>query len=321
MKISVIIPTLNAEKHMPELLTRLQRQSRLSHEIIVIDSTSDDQTALIAKQHGARIVLVERQHFDHGATRNLAESQATGDILVYMTQDALPADEYFLERLTDPLKQPGVAASYGRQLARLDAGVLEKIVREFNYPSASLSKSMKDVERLGIKTFFLSNVCAAYRRDVFQKLGGFDQPMISNEDMLMSAKCIIDGYSVVYAAEASVYHSHDYSISQQFRRYFDIGVSIQLNGWILRYAKPEGEGGRLLRRQLRYLLNIKNWYRIPGWLAESAAKYVGYRLGLRHERLPRSTRVYCSMHKNFWKLQDAGNAVAKPETKDEKIAL
>jgi rhamnosyltransferase len=318
MKISVIIPTLNAASHLPEMLPRLQRQSRVPHEIIVIDSTSDDKTVQIATLHGVKVLEVERRSFNHGGTRNYAATHATGDVLVFMTQDAMPADENFLEQLTRSLEDPEVVAAYGRQIANPNASLLERITREFNYPPISIRKSMANIKMLGIKTFFYSNVCSAIRRDVFQRMGGFDHPMISNEDMILAAKCILAGNSIVYAAEARVIHSHEFTIRQLFRRYFDIGVSIRINSWLLQYAKPEGEGGRLLKVQLRQLIQQRKWHRIPLWGMESFAKYAGYRLGFNYRKLPKATRIFFSLHKNFWNHIEEKKVVIFQDLRTEK---
>ncbi|WEK53922.1 MAG: glycosyltransferase family 2 protein [Candidatus Cohnella colombiensis] len=300
MKISVIIPTLNAEKEITELMICLKDQTRQAHEIIIVDSSSNDRTVHIAYEFGAKVIMVDRHSFDHGGTRNYAASHAIGDVLVFMTQDAIPDNEHFLKQLTQPLQDERVAATYGRQVAHPNASDLEKLTREFNYPPDSLRKSKDDLPRLGIKTFFLTNVCSSYRRSSFEQLGKFEEPIISNEDMIMAAKLINAGYLIAYAADAKVKHSHDYTAVQQFRRHFDIGVSLCLNKGIVQGVKAEGEGKKLIKLQLKLLKPIKMWYRIPGWIIQLVAKYAGYRLGLICMKLPKTLRSSFSMHKNFW---------------------
>lgn len=285
---------------MAELLSGLSGQTVPPDEVIIADSMSTDRTVPIAIASGTVLLPIERLTFDHGGTRNYAASRASGDILIYMTQDALPADIYFIERIIAPFEDEGVAAVGGRQVPRSDAHVLERRGREFNYPSEPMKKTYADIKRYGIKTFFLSNVCAAYRADVFHQLGGFAAPMVSNEDMLIAAKIIEAGYTIAYSPDAKVIHSHNYTLRQLFTRYFDIGGSLQLHHWILDYAKPEREGFKLMRRQLSFLLSPAYWRWIPRWFAESVAKYVGYRLGLSHHKLPARFRKKCSMHPFFW---------------------
>lgn len=271
------------------------------HEIIIVDSCSDDDTAMIALKYGAKLFKVNREQFDHGGTRNLSVSHSSGDTVVFLTQDALPAHGRFLESLIEPLKDPTVAAVYGRQIPRSDAALLERITREFNYPNEPARKSFEDVKRLGIKAFFFTNVCSAVRRDLFHSVGGFPEPIIVNEDMIMASRLIIKGFAVVYQPSAGVIHSHNYSLVQLFNRYFDIGVSLRANDWILGYVRAEGEGVRLLKAQYRAIRKQGRWSPALRLVADSAVKYAGYRLGLFSWALPRFLCKKLSMHKAYWR--------------------
>ncbi|BBI36172.1 glycosyltransferase family 2 protein [Cohnella abietis] len=300
IQVSVIIPTLNAASYLNGLLTRLLDQSVVLNEIIVVDSMSNDNTIEVAQRLGATVLSIDRSSFDHGATRNFAASHAKGDILVYITQDALPSGYHFIEELIAPFEDSQVVAAYGRQVARPEADPIERMTREFNYSMKPIRKSMADVNRYGIKTFFFTNVCSAMRKDFFDKVGGFPEPIISNEDMIFAAKCILQGYSIVYTPKASVVHSHHFTLMQQFRRHFDIGVSLRMNEWLFQYAKPEGEGVRLIKTQLKHLMTARLWMWIPRWAAETVVKYSGYRLGLSYKRIPRKMLKKCSMQRSFW---------------------
>jgi len=302
MRISVIIPTLNAERELPALLDRLHQQTVKAYEILVVDSESDDRTAAIAREKGAKVLPIKREAFDHGGTRNMAASQAAGDVLVFLTQDALPEDERLLEALTQPLvEHPEVAAVCGRQVARSGASALERMTVELNYPPEPLYKSLKDLERLGIKLFYFTNVCSAYRREAFEAVGRFPEPIISNEDMIITAKFILAGYTVVYQSQARVIHSHRYNLRQQFRRNFDIGASLRIHSWILKYAKAEGQGVKLVKNQMSQLLRNGDWLSIPRLVSEAAVKYLGYRLGLSFPAIPMFLRKKMSMHAFFWR--------------------
>ncbi len=309
MRISVIIPTLNAASYLDNLITRLREQTFQPFEIIVVDSTSEDGTAEKADALGAKILTIPRESFDHGGTRNFAASHALGDILVFMTQDALPSDNLFLENLIEPFQDDRVVAVYGRQVSNTGTQLLEKISKEHNYPSSSMKKSIEDIEKFGIKTFFFTNVCSAVRASTFYKVGRFPEPIIVNEDMILAAKCILEGHVVAYASGARVDHSHNYSLKQTFKKYFDIGGSIGMNRWILNYTSAEGEGRRLLRSQIRQLINPGNWKWIPLWVAESIIKYTGYRLGLAYQSIPRKFRRNLSMHPLFWDRKETTNSM------------
>ena len=274
--ISVIIPTLNAEKNICRLINEINKQTLLPMEIIILDSSSCDHTELIASSLGCRVISIGRHLFDHGGTRDLGARRASGNILVFMTQDAIPYDNTLLKNLVEPLSDKDVAASFARQVAAPDSNPLEKFSRLFNYPPVSQLKTGENIARLGIKAFFFSNVCSAIKKGEYLKVGGFPNHIIMNEDMIIAAKLLLTGYKIAYNAEALVWHSHNYSISLYFKRYFDIGASFNMNEWILNYARPEGEGAHFLKEQLRYLVKNNHWQWLPYSLMLSLAKYAGF---------------------------------------------
>lgn len=143
--------------------------------------------------------------------------------------------------------------AYARQLPREDSTPVESYTREFNYPAKSRIKSAADLDSLGIKTFFCSNVCAAYRREIYEELGGFVRHTIFNEDMIYAAKAVEAGYSVAYAADAQVVHSHNYTNGQQFHRNFDLGVSQAEHPEIFAAYPSESEGKRMVKDVTVYL--------------------------------------------------------------------
>lgn len=280
MRISLIIPTFNAGPHIENILSMLCAQDTTPWEVIIVDSSSEDATVKIARKFGARTMVIPRHAFNHGKTRNIAAMEAKGDILVFMTQDASPDRNTLLSTLTAPLQMHDIAASYGRHIPRVNASPLEVFARRFNYPDSPMTKSMDDIRKYGIKTFFFSNACSAIKRELFLSAGMFREGVRANEDMLMAARLILSGYKVAYVPEATVIHSHNYSLVQQFRRYYNIGSSLKNNAWVLDYARPEGEGLRFIREQLSFVVKQHGYLWIPYIFLESLAKYTGYRAGL-----------------------------------------
>jgi rhamnosyltransferase len=280
MKITLIIPTLNAGHCLGNLLSGLREQDTAPVEIIIIDSSSEDNTVRIAESFGGKTIVVPRKSFNHGKTRNVAAREAKGDVLAFMTQDALPFDNSLLRVLTAPLGQPDIAATFGRQIPKPDAPLPEVFARAFNYPDVPSVKGISDTGEYGIKTFFFSNVCSAIKRDLFFKAGMFPENIRLNEDMLLAAKFMISGYKVSYVPEAKVFHSHNFSLLNQFRRYYNIAASLRRNSWILEYARPEGEGIRFMKEQASFLLKHRGYRWIPYVFLDSLAKYAGYRMGL-----------------------------------------
>jgi rhamnosyltransferase len=197
-----------------------------------------------------------------------------------MTQDALPINNTLLRALTEPLRHTDIAATYARQIPRPDAPLLEVFTRQFNYPEQACVKSLNDLKQLGIKTFFSSNVCSAMKKELFMKVGMFPESIRANEDMVITAKYLINGYKVAYVPEAMVLHSHKYSLLRQYRRYYHIGSSIRRNSWILKYTRAEGEGMKFIREQVAFVVKKQKYYLIPYIFFESLAKYTGFRMGL-----------------------------------------
>lgn len=278
--ITVIIPTLNAEGQLPALLSRIHSQSLRPEEIIVVDSASGDRTEQICRDdESVTYIRIKRSEYDHGGTRDMAARKASGDIVVFLTQDALPADDEFLRNLTAPVARGEAAICTGRQLPRRGATHMEALVREFNYPAVSFIRSKDDIPRLGIKTFFCSDVCCAYDREIYLRLGGFEHPIKTNEDMFFAAKAINSGYKIAYAADARVYHSHNFSLRQQFERNYIQGYEIARHSGLLNGVPLEGEGMRLVRSVSSGLIKQGHALALPRFAADCAARLAGSRFG------------------------------------------
>ncbi len=306
-EVSAIIPTLNAAKTIGQLILSLRDQTLPCREIIVVDSSSADDTAKIARELGAIVKVIPRSRFDHGGTRNLGASLASGDVFLYLTQDALPAGREFVANITRPLSgDNGVAACCGRQLPRQTASDLERFAREFNYDHVARIKSREDIPVLGIKTFFYSNACSAIRRSVFEEIGRFPENVVVNEDMVLAARLITKGYRIAYEPSATVYHSHEFTLGQVFRRYFDIGVVLSRQRWILDQARPETEGWRYVRESVGFLKKRGRLLLLPHFFAEALVKYAAYRLGLLESFLPVALKKKLSTQKAFWTRETKG---------------
>lgn len=304
-KVEIIIPTYRPGKEFTRLLERLQKQHYPIHKILVMnteeqywDSAWENTCSLLEVHH------LKKEAFDHGGTRKYAASLCVGEIMVFMTQDALPADRNLIGNLIAPLlEKEQVGAAYARQLPNENCSFLERYTRSFNYPENSSIKTEKDLPVYGIKTFFCSNVCAAYKKDVFEKLGGFVERTNFNEDMIYAGTLVQNGYGIAYAADARVIHSHNYSCMQQFHRNFDIGVSQAEHPEIFANVSSEGEGIRLVKKSMVYLCKNGRFWLIPNLILQSACKYVGYFLGKRYSKLPRSVIRWCTLNPDYWNVK------------------
>lgn len=293
--VSILIPTYNAERYIPDLFKGLHNQileENQSIEIIVVDSSSTDNTvALINEMYpSVRVETIANSTFDHGGTRNYMASLAKGEYLLFMTQDAIPYDQYLVKNLLSPLENNEIMISYARQIPKKDAKPLEVFARNFNYPSYQIIKNKDSLNELGIKTFFNSNVCSMYKREVFEHYNGFPEKIILNEDMVLASNIILDDFSVSYTADAKVYHSHNYNLGQQFKRYFDIGMAFNQTSYLLKYASNEKEGKRMVFRQIKYLVSNKEFLVLPVAIIENIFKYTGYFLGKKHKFIPNNIK-------------------------------
>lgn len=299
--VDVIIPAYRPGREFGELLHRLEEQEYRPRRILVMNTGEQYWNREWEKCPILEVHHLEQKDFDHGGTRRRAAELSNADIMIFMTQDALPADRKVIGNLVSAVSEnPGAGAAYARQLPRADCRFLERYTRSFNYPEQSSVKSLADIDKYGIKTYFCSNVCAAYDKGIYQKTGGFTERAIFNEDMICAGTMIQKGYSVVYAADARVYHSHNYSGRQQFHRNFDLGVSQAEHPEIFEGVPSEGEGIRLVKRSLGYLIRTGHFWLIPQLIWQSGMKYAGYFLGKRYRKLPRKVVLACTMSPYYW---------------------
>ena len=300
-KIAVIIPTLNGGEVWLDCLQALHQQIPQPGCVLIVDSGSTDGTDMAALEAGFELVRIARESFDHGGTRQMAAKRLVAfDVLVYLTQDAVLTSPDALAQLVAPFADSLVGTTYGRQLPRQGAGPIEAHARFFNYPPQSNMRTLADKAHMGIKAAFTSNSFAAYRTEALLAVGGFPESLILGEDMVVAARMLQAGWSVAYVAEAQVWHSHSYTLSQEFKRYFDIGVMHHDQAWILReFGKPEGEGGRFVRSEIACLRGRAPWL-LPSAFIRTMAKYLGYKLGQHSSSLPLLLKRNLSMHRRFW---------------------
>ena len=300
-KVDVVIPVYHPGSEFKKLMERLERQTYEVNSIFLMHTT-DGQSLESMKERYKNVTVEEitPDEFDHAATRDKGIRQSDADIVICMTQDACPDNEYLVSELVQALEEANVAVAYARQLPRKESTLLERYTRQFNYPPESKVKSSKDLEKMGIKTFFCSDVCAAYNRDMYLKNGGFEKKAIFNEDMVFASTAINAGYSVAYVAEARVIHSHNYTGFQQFQRNFDNGVSHADNQEAFHNVETLGEGKRLVFDTARYLIRHHEFGQLFRLVYISGCKVVGYKLGEKYYKLPKKLISFCTMNKKYW---------------------
>lgn len=282
--ISVIILTMNAEENIAPVLSLLQKQTIQPYEIIIADSESTDKTVSIAEEYGAKVLPVRRKEFNHGGTRDYAFKHSKGEYVLFLTHDAIPSHDILIEQLFEVLNNnPNMAVVYGRQLPKENATYMERLIREYNYPVESHTYGSKDIPSHGIKTFFMSDVCALYRRNIYEEIGGFEKNVKTNEDMFYAANAIRNGFTVGYAADAKVIHSHNFSLKEQYQRNFIQGYEIECHKHLLcdedNNTYQNSEGIKLVRFVSRRMLSKGKIFSWIHFGFDCCARYAGNYMG------------------------------------------
>lgn len=307
-QVTVLIPTWRPGRQLDTILKRLSLQTIVPERVLILNTVENERDDSISELVDAwrdrfrvlSVFHVEKKEFDHGMTRHLGFSFSDTELVLCMTQDAIPRDRNLISRLVRCFDDPKVAAAYGRQLPSGSSSARERFTRRFNYPDKSVVKSGEDLPRMGIKTFFCSDVCAMWRRDVYFELGGFERPVIFNEDMILAGKMIENGWKIAYAADAAVWHSHSYSPVRQLKRNFDLGVSQSEHPELFARYPSEGEGIRMVKKCAAYLLRTGHAGELPLLVIDSAFKYLGYLLGKNYRRLPKRMILRLTDNPSYW---------------------
>lgn len=307
-KTACIVPTYNAGINIKALIESLKYQNYF-FDIYFVDSFSGDGTREFSESYGISVISIPTEQFNHGGTRQMmVDLYPDYDVYVFLTQDAYLCDESAIAHLVAPFSDPSVGAVCGRQLPHYDASLLAQHARSFNYPEGVKVKSIHDARELGIKAAFMSNSFAAYRKNALIDVGGFPTNVIFAEDMYVAAKMLVSGWKIVYTGNAQCRHSHDYTIKEEFCRYFDMGVFHSREPWIrLTFGGAGGEGLRYVVSELRFL-GLRCIHLWPISLMRNGAKLLGFKLGLNESKLSINLKRKFGMHKHFWdKLPRSNN--------------
>ena len=312
---AVIIPTYNAARYWPLLRQGLALEGIDGKQVLIVDSSSTDNTRELAKESGYQLITIRQSEFRHGATRQLAaEYMEWAEILIFLTQDAIPCGDTPLATLTAAFAAPLVGAAYGRQLPRPEADGIEQHARLFNYPDLSIVRDLSDREILGFRTAFFSNSFAAYRRTAFDEVGGFPKDVIVSEEVSVVARMLLRGWSIAYVADAKVIHSHPMNIPEEFSRYFDIATHHARERFVINhFGKTGGEGRRFLVSEFRFLLRNSPQL-IPIAAIRNGSKWIAYQVGLRERFLPIWMKRLITGQPTYWEEEHGPHPLsARPE--------
>lgn len=302
MKVDAVIPAYKPGHDLRELVEKLLDQTVRLGRIIIINTDReffDGKEYLIAP--AVEVVHITRHEFDHAGTRDMGLRMSDADYVLFMTMDAIPKDNYLVEKLLSGFRRAdNIAVSYARQLPKKDCNRIEQITREFNYPAQSRVQTSDDIKELGIKAYFCSDVCAMYDTSIYRSLGGFKAPAIFNEDMVYAAGALDAGYAVSYCADALVYHSHNYTGRQYYRRNFDLGVSQADHPEIFERFNVKGTGMQLVRKSLAQICRSGTPADIIRLVYYSGMKYLGFRKGKNYHKLSLESCLKHTSDKEYW---------------------
>lgn len=302
MKVDAVIPAYKPGHDLRELVEKLLDQTVRLGRIIIINTDRgffDEKEYLIAP--AVEVVHITRHEFDHAGTRDMGIRMSDADYVLFMTMDAIPKDNYLVEKLLSGFSRAdNIAVSYARQLPKKDCNRIEQITREFNYPAQSRVQTSDDIKELGIKAYFCSDVCAMYDTSIYRSLGGFKAPAIFNEDMVYAAGALDAGYAVSYCADALVYHSHNYTGRQYYRRNFDLGVSQADHPEIFERFNVKGTGMQLVRKSLAQICRRGTPADIIRLVYYSGMKYLGFRKGKNYHKLSLKSCLKHTSDKEYW---------------------
>ena len=302
MIVTVAIPVLDGGERFVRVLDAIERQRFDGElEILVSDSGSRDGSPARAREHGARVIEIERADFGHGVTRNLLMREARGTHVALLTQDAEPADERWLAHLLGGFEQAAdVGLVYGGYAAR--PGASPAVRRELERWFGSLEpgaerlnegeRELPAVALMGRRGFFTDAnaaiAAAAWERVPFREIA-------YAEDRAIALDMLRAGYAKVYEPRAVVLHSHEYAGRRRFQRAFDESAGLrEVYGW-----REPATPGRLLSQLRGELGGLRREGAGPRALAAAAAnqliRHAGAVLGSRAGALPAGVQRRCSL--------------------------
>jgi rhamnosyltransferase len=300
-RVSIILPTLNGERDLARLLPMLARQEvdglAGGFEIRAIDSDSSDATRELLARAGASVSRIAKSEFKHGPTRNIAARGSRAEILVFLSQDALPRDERFLAALVRAFDDPRVAGAYSRILPHDDDDPLTKRT-VLDAPEASDVASTRDLDAIGsltklapaerarIATF--NNVASAIRRSVFEKIPFPDVEF--GEDSAWAAAALEAGHRIRYVPESVVLHAHRYDMRSAFERYrIDAEFQRTVHGHVVRPTLASVARGIVheTRRDWEFVGGRGGWMHLFRSPALRTAQVLGQYRGSRGSGAPR----------------------------------
>lgn len=282
MLLEAIIPAYKPDETIYKLIRKLRQQTVRPERIKVILTVSDgidDSFFDPVADTDLMIELIDKKDFKHGGTRQRAAMSSDARYVLFLTQDGIPYDDHMTAHLIEAVSAKNAALAYARQIPYPDSGAIEKYSRHYNYPSKSSSKNYADIEKYGIRAVFCSDTCAVYDMEIFKELGGFYYNADFNEDEIYAYKALCNGYTVEYNADAKIFHSHDYTVKEQFSRYKAIATSQREHPEIFEKMGCISEGKKYVIKGFFFFLRHFRPYTAIKFIYVSFVKYLAFVYG------------------------------------------
>lgn len=278
MKVEIICPLYNAENYIENLDKSLKKQKNVEiSKISYILTESSDSSEFLLDKLSANYIKIKKEEFSHSLSREKVAMQSKADILVFITQDVEIRNDNWLEELIKPIVGNEVVATFSKQLTKYDN--IEKYTREKNYPDQSYIVSKDDIEKMGLRAFFFSDASSAVKTSIFIELNGYDgKKLPTNEDQYIAYKIITNGYKIKYCASSVVYHSHQFSLKQLYKRYYDTGLFFAKEKYLDEYGTNK-TGGGLATYILKRAIQDRNIKVLIRFLPDMAVRFIGMKMG------------------------------------------
>ena len=278
MDINVICPLYNAEEYIEKLTQNILKQTGVNIKSInYILTESEDKSEEILNRLNLKYKKIKKEDFSHSTVRENIAMESEADILVFITQDIDIRSKDWLCNLTNPIINGEVDACFSKQVTKYNN--IEKYTREKNYPKESYIVTKDSLKNIGTRAFFFSDASSAIKTEVFKKLNGYDGKRLpTNEDQYIAYKMIINGYKIKYCADSEVYHSHDFTLKELYKRYYDTGVFYAQNDYLDKYGTIK-TGGGLAKYVLKRAIKDKNWKVLLRFIPDMSARFIGMKMG------------------------------------------
>ncbi len=298
---SILIATRNGAEEIGSCLDAVYSQTGVGRfEVVVVDSGSTDGTLEIARRYPACIHEIRPEEFHHAKTRNYLAELARGELLVFLSQDAVPACDEWLRALAENFRDPQVGAAYGRQLPKPGSGAERLSTFAALYGEKRIVKEPQDGRELGHAYYHFSDANSAIRKVCWQATR-FPEDLRVFEDVAIAKRILDSGWRIIYEPNAPVYHSHEFSTGTLFRRYFDIGVVYEHLGIWTRGSRSSlwRAGWRGLRSKIGSVSTNKDGLTLALSVVQDVGKYAAIQLGRNHRLLPPAVRRKLSLYRLF----------------------